>query len=148
MDQQKLRSLVFEKTGVKIDSDDPIFALVALNEAVLAETVERQIALLDAATRELAAQARAAGSLTPLPPLPQAAAPAEAPAAFTPRDKRLLAAAAVICVLSAALALAGQALLFKPAATPVQYDAAKLARAIAKIDPKSRALLQAELQKP
>ena len=35
MDQQKLRTLVFEKTGVKIDIDDPIFALVALNEAVV-----------------------------------------------------------------------------------------------------------------
>lgn len=32
MDQQKLRTLVFEKTGVKIDVDDPVFALVALNE--------------------------------------------------------------------------------------------------------------------
>ena len=41
IDQQKLRSLVFDKTGVKIDIDDPIFALVALNEAVLAEAVER-----------------------------------------------------------------------------------------------------------
>ena len=43
MDQHKLRSHVFDKTGIKIDVDDPIFALVALNEAVLAETVERQL---------------------------------------------------------------------------------------------------------
>ena len=50
MDQQKLRTLVFEKTGVKIDVDDPVFALVALNEAVLAEAVERHVALLDDAT--------------------------------------------------------------------------------------------------
>ena len=59
MDQQKLRTLVFEKTGVKIDVDDPVFALVALNEAVLAEAVERHVALLDDATRELAEQAQA-----------------------------------------------------------------------------------------
>jgi hypothetical protein len=54
MDQQKLRSLVFEKTGVKIDVDDPVFALVALNEAVLEEAVERHIARIDAASQELA----------------------------------------------------------------------------------------------
>ena len=59
MDQNKLRNLVFEKTGVKVDSDDPIFALVALNETVLAEAVGRHIALLDEATRELGVQARA-----------------------------------------------------------------------------------------
>ena len=47
MDQQKLRTLVFEKTGVKIDVDDPVFALVALNEAVLEEAVERHVALLN-----------------------------------------------------------------------------------------------------
>ena len=59
MDQQKLRTLVFEKTGVKIDIDDPIFALVALNEAVLSEAVERHVALLDDATADLAEQAQA-----------------------------------------------------------------------------------------
>ena len=64
MDQHKLRTHVFDKTGIRIDTDDPIFALVALNEAVLADTVERQLALLDAATQALAAQARAASSLT------------------------------------------------------------------------------------
>ena len=63
MDQHKLRSLVFEKTGVKVDVDDPIFALVALNEAVLAEAVERHVALIDAASQELASHARAASGL-------------------------------------------------------------------------------------
>ncbi len=47
MDQQKLRSLVFEKTGVKLGLDDPAFALVALNEAVLADTMEKHQALLE-----------------------------------------------------------------------------------------------------
>ena len=67
MDQQKLRSLVFEKTGVKIDIDDPIFALVALNEAVLEEAVERHIAAIDAASLELTQHARLAGGLPPAP---------------------------------------------------------------------------------
>lgn len=67
MDQQKLRSLVFEKTGVKIDVDDPVFALVALNEAVLEEAVERHVARIDAASQELAQQARAAGGLAAAP---------------------------------------------------------------------------------
>jgi hypothetical protein len=69
MDQQKLRLLVFEKTGVRIDVDDPIFALVALNEAVLAEAVERHVALLDQATAKLAQHAEALqlGAAAPRP---------------------------------------------------------------------------------
>lgn len=171
MDQQKLRSLVFEKTGVKVDSDDPIFALVALNQAVLADTVERQVALLKAAAQELALQARTGGA--PMPALPVAAPDATAPDARTPRtprsgaarDWRLLGAAAGVSLLSAALTLAGQALLLKPAPNPAPAPAAatapaltaeqaaaiaqgeKLARAVQKLDPKSRALIQAELQK-
>ena len=147
MDQHKLRSHVFDKTGIKVDVDDPIFALVALNEAVLAETVERQLALLDTATQALAAQAlavqaRAAGglpaalSLAPAPapataagaapPAAQAPAPAPAPvpvptapAGFTPREWRLLGAAAVVSVACALLVLGGAALLYKnaPSAT-------------------------------
>lgn len=119
MDQHKLRSHVFDKTGIKIDVDDPIFALVALNEAVLAETVERQLTLLDAATQALAAQARAAGGLPELPPasLASLASPAEnaaAPAAgFTPREWRLLGAAAIVSVACALLVLGGAALLYK-----------------------------------
>ncbi len=207
MDQHKLRSLVFEKTGVRVDIDDPIFALVALNEAVLAETVERHVALIENASRELASHARAAGGLAPLtaaaagataasrlsgaedetaavfgeapPPAPPPtasaatmaygatpAAPVRAiatpPPAITPRELRLLAAAAGIAILSALLVLAGQALFFKPVAppapilqaktlTPEQAQAIvtgeKLAKAIQKLDPKTRSQLQAELQK-
>lgn len=119
MDQHKLRSHVFDKTGIKIDVDDPIFALVALNEAVLAETVERQLALLDAATQALAAQARAAGGSSGKPPasLASLASPADnaaAPAAgFTPREWRLLGAAAIVSVACALLVLGGAALLYK-----------------------------------
>lgn len=127
MDQHKLRSHVFDKTGIKIDVDDPIFALVALNEAVLAETVGRQLALLDAATQALAAQARAAGGL---PAAPAPAAPAAAPGAaappmpvptplpagpggFTPREWRLLGAAAIVALACSLLVLGGAALLYK-----------------------------------
>lgn len=122
MDQHKLRSHVFDKTGIKIDVDDPIFALVALNEAVLAETVERQLALLDAATQALAAQARAAGGLPALPaaamaqlaPEAPVAAPSPAgPAGFTPREWRLLGAAAIVSLACALLVLGGAALLYK-----------------------------------
>lgn len=48
MDHHKLRSAVFEKTGIKIDTTDPVFALVALNEAVLEEMFQRHLNLLQA----------------------------------------------------------------------------------------------------
>ena len=192
MDQQKLRSLVFEKTGVKIDIDDPVFALVALNEAVLEEAVGRHVALIDAASLELAQQARLAGGLAPaqeggrkaVPPLdatnepvtaaapsqpagyaPAPAAPVRAIAtqtpAITPRELRLLAAAAGIAVLSALIVLGAQAAFTKAPPAPViqqaksltpeqtlaLQNADKLSKAIQKLDPKARAQLQAELQK-
>ena len=129
MDRHTLRTHVFDKTGIRIDVDDPIFALVALNEAVLADTVERQLALLDAATEALAAQARAAGGLPPqtapaMPaPVQQAPAPGAAPpvpaAWFSPREWRLLGAAAAVSIACALLVLGGAALLYKnvPSAT-------------------------------
>ncbi|NHQ89517.1 hypothetical protein [Janthinobacterium lividum] len=112
MDQHKLRSHVFDKTGIKVDVDDPIFALVALNEAVLEETVERQLALLDAATQALAVQARAAGGLPAAAPQPGPEAPLSAPW-FSPREWRLLGAAAIVSIASALLVLGGAALLYK-----------------------------------
>ena len=115
VDQHKLRSHVFDKTGIKIDVDDPIFALVALNEAVLAETVERQLAQLDAATQALAAQARAAGGLPPLIDAPAPLTSTTPTAWFTPREWRLLGAAAVVAISCALLVLGGAALLYRPA---------------------------------
>ena len=159
MDQHKLRSLVFEKTGVKVDIDDPIFALVALNEAVLAESVERHIARIDAASLELAEQVRAAGGLPPA----RAAAYEPAPAApvkpiatqsplVTPREQRLLGAAAGISLLTALLVCGMQALFSKPAQLTPQQNAAlvqadKLNRAIEQLDAKTRSQIQAALQK-
>lgn len=201
MDQHKLRSLVFDKTGVRIDIDDPIFALVALNEAVLAETVERHVALIEAAAQELARQARLAGGLPPAALASSVAASAAhaAPAGaqqdatdnitddvpiicrsagtvaakahgaaapvvagFAPREWRLLGAAAAVSVLSALLVLGGQAVFFKPVPPPVPVlqaksltaeqllaiqNGEKLAKAVQKLDPKSRSLVQAEMQK-
>lgn len=156
MDQQKLRSLVFEKTGVKIDVDDPIFALVALNEAVLEEAVERHIARIDAASQELAQRlsvaapashehSHAAGYI----PTP-AAGPVRPIATHAPaisaREIRLLGVAAAIAILSALIVLAGQAAFHAPALTPEQTQAlqraAKLEQAIQKLDPKTRAELE------
>ncbi|MBA5689790.1 hypothetical protein [Rugamonas apoptosis] len=194
MDQHKLRSLVFDKTGVRIDIDDPIFALVALNEAVLEETVERHVALIEAASRDLAQHARAAGGLPNAPVAPAVTAagrsaaeaagtPSAAPAqsgstsaptlavpasgapmegGFSPREWRLLGAAAAVSVLSALLVLGGQALFFKPVPPPAPVlqaksltaeqllaiqNGEKLAKAVQKLDPKTRNLVQAEMQK-
>ena len=150
MDQHKLRTLVFEKTGVKIDIDDPVFALVALNEAVLEDAVERHVAAIDSATRELVQHAREAGGLPPSRDLgrrhdvsheheptaaaagargyePAPAGPVRAIAtqapAITRRELHLLGAAAGIAVLSALLVLGGQAAFSKPGLTPAQTQA-------------------------
>jgi hypothetical protein len=175
MDQQKLRTLVFEKTGVKIDVDDPVFALVALNEAVLAEAVERHVALLDDATRELAEQAQAlqdggsscrygtaAAAERPalLKPAPATTAAGTGP---TRAELRMMGIAGGAAVLGALLVLFGQALLFKPAPaaapivqakelTPEQSAAIrngeKLSKIVQKLDQKTRNTIQAEMQKP
>ncbi|WP_426189551.1 hypothetical protein [Massilia sp. DWR3-1-1] len=161
MDQQKLRTLVFEKTGVKIDLDDPVFALVALNEAVLAEAVERHVALIEQASDAMAA--RLAGPLAGAPAPVRAAAPV-APAAHVAvaaTGPALLAGAAA--VLGAVLVLLGQALWFKPVPAPAAVvqarelsadqgaalrQADKLDKIIQKLDPKTRATIRAEMQKP
>ncbi len=156
MDRQKLRSLVFDKTGIKIDVDDPLFALVALNEAVLADTVERHLALLDNAARELALQAQAVadGTPRPLPPLSTVESAPAASSGFTRAERRLIGAAAGAAFFGALMALATQTLFATPppAVTPAQVLALvqgeKLARAVQKLDQKNRDLIQAELQKP
>ena len=159
MDQQKLRTLVFEKTGVRIDVDDPVFALVALNEAVLAEAVERHVALLENATRELAGRLHdggfggGSGGGT-------ASAPPAAPG-VNQAEKRIMAIAGAAAVLGALLVLAGQAMFFKPPPAPViqakelsqaQADALrnadKLAKIVQKLDAKTRNTIQADMQKP
>jgi hypothetical protein len=158
MDQQKLRTLVFEKTGVRIDVDDPVFALVALNEAVLEEAVERHVAQIDGATRELLATAgakrNAGGESLPARPALERVSDAE---------RRIMLVAAGAALLGATVTLLGQALFFKPPPVPAPIVQAreltadqatairngeKLARIVDKLDPKTRALIKAEMQKP
>ncbi|RSZ56797.1 hypothetical protein HF313_30135 [Massilia atriviolacea] len=173
MDQHKLRTLVFEKTGVRIDIDDPIFALVALNEAVLAEAVERHVDLLDDATADLAEQVQAlresgfvhppvhAAEARPAAALVSATAPV--PHGAPLQEKRLVAIAGGAALLCAFVVLAGQALLLRPAPAPAPVMVAKeltpeqssalregekLANIVAKLDPKTRAAIAAEMQKP
>jgi hypothetical protein len=147
MDQHKLRNLVFEKTGVRIDVDDPVFALVALNEAVLEEAVERHIALLHEASAQI----------TGLPSQPR---PAVVPGTRRQHPALLAGGAAV---LGAVLVLGGQALLFRPAPAPKPVvvpaalsaaqamalrDAEKLTRVVEKLDKKTRTAIAAEMAKP
>lgn len=40
MDIQKLRQIVFEKTGIRVDEVDPVFTVVALNEAMFEDMIE------------------------------------------------------------------------------------------------------------
>ena len=160
MDQQKLRTLVFEKTGVKIDVDDPVFALVALNEAVLADAVERHVALLDDATAELAARLRDSGIGVSSASSTRPAAPA---AATVSAEKRTMAIAGAAALLGAVLVLLGQAIFFRPAPATAPIVQAKelseeqasalrtgekLAKIVQKLDAKTRDKIQAELQKP
>jgi hypothetical protein len=137
LDPHKLRLHVFEKTGIKVDVDDPIFALVALNEAVLEEAVERHLARLG--NVQAPAAATGAGYVPPpgARPIPTSHEP------FSRRELRLLAAAAGVAVLTAALVLIGQAVFSKPAAIPP----AKLERALQTLDSKTRAAFEAELAK-
>lgn len=151
MDTQKLRSQVFEKTGVKIDLDDPVFAVVALNELVLEEAVER-----------IAAEMKGSGKAKrPTKAEQEAQKKAEEDARHFPNaaDKRMMLISGGAAVLGAVLVLAGQALLFRPAPvvqakelTPAQLselaEAEKLNQAIEKLDAKTRATIKAELQKP
>lgn len=164
MDQHKLRTLVFEKTGVRIDVDDPIFALVALNEAVLAEAVERHVALLDDATADLEDQLLALGARNQAgsaSAAPVQAMPAALPSA--PGARQPLAMAAGTAMLAALLVLLGQALWFKPAPpappapimaplSPAQEaqlrEAEKLKRIIGGLDAKTRNVIDTQMQKP
>jgi hypothetical protein len=157
---------VFEKTGVKIDVDDPVFALVALNEAVLAEAVERHVALLDDATAELAERLQDGGFSSRAPDRQAAALlqPAgAAPQAFNPShgEKRMMAIAGGAALFGALLVLLGQAIFFKPLPAPVVQakelseeqasavrNGEKLEKIVQKLDAKTRDKIQAELQKP
>ncbi|WP_374584596.1 hypothetical protein [Pseudoduganella sp.] len=142
LDPHKLRLHVFEKTGIKVDVDDPIFALVALNEAVLEEAVERHLARLDSARPAASGGASAPSGVAYVAP-PGARPIPTSHEPFSRRELRLLAAAAGVAVLTAALVLIGQAIFSKPTGIPP----AKLERALQTLDAPTRAKFEAELVK-
>ena len=191
MDQHKLRASVFEKTGIKIDTTDPVFALVALNESVLEEILQRHWAQIREHT---SGQYGAAGAGMPAPtgtrqpafkagsdnfeadeelprPIPDAdgqtgtesGAPAMQanPSSGASANHQgtwhppLLWLALAIPLLTTLLVLGGQAWLL-PEKAPAQLSgeqktrllrAEKLEKAIEKLDSRSKAQLQAELDK-
>lgn len=53
MDREKLRIALLEKTGIRIDTDDPVFAIVALNQLVLDEYTAQVVEALDGKTGKL-----------------------------------------------------------------------------------------------
>lgn len=128
MDLNKLRTQVFEKTGIKIDTGDPVFALVALNEAVLEECVEQHVAKLHEATdkmKEQTAHLIEAGDRVKLlliqmgQTVEEPAPPKdEKPAATTTTNPqlpwRMIAAGAAVSVGTAFLVLVGQAVIGYP----------------------------------
>ncbi len=127
MDANKLRTEVFEKTGIKVDTTDPVFALVALNEAVLADYAQQNLAGLHDAVDKLREQTKSlleagerAKSLLlqmghkvddPAPPMPSARK-------TPPLPVPLLALAGGTALLAALLVMAGQALFASPRTTP------------------------------
>jgi hypothetical protein len=132
MDLNKLRIQVFEKTSIKIDTNDPIFALVALNEAVLSECVDQHISGLQSATeqlREQTTQLIEAGDRAKKLLLQMGHAVEDPTAAFATKEIqsettsttqsswRLVAAAGGVSVFSAVLALGGQAALISQRAS-------------------------------
>ncbi len=163
MDQHKLRTLVFEKTGVKVDIDDPIFALVALNEAVLAEAVERHVERIDAASQALTARLGVADAPPrTTPPSPMAPPAAQAVHAGPVPPARLLPVALGAAAFGAVLVLLGQALFFRPvpatpAPAPTPLTSAQIAaiatgekfeRILPRLDARTRNAVQAEMAKP
>ena len=130
MDLNLLRTAVFEKTGIKVDTQDPIFALVALHETVLADSVAHQLNAIDDATARLQHQTdellAAAEQVRAL--LLAAGHPVEAigadrstgagpglpvalPVSWFGLERRWIAAGGTVAALSAVLTLIGMALL-------------------------------------
>ena len=118
MDTNKLRNQVFEQTGIRIDTNDPVFALVALNDAVLAEGVERQREVVAEMTDQLASRTKllvAAGDRYQRKLLGEDEVEA-APARGSLLMKAL--AGIGVAVLAAGLTIAGLTLMPRPAAPP------------------------------
>ncbi|OMG71387.1 hypothetical protein [Burkholderia ubonensis] len=59
MDVRALRQIIFDKMNMKVDEDDPFFALILLNEIVLNEALQQQAAALAPVIEELQKQSHA-----------------------------------------------------------------------------------------
>ena len=173
MDPQKLRSLVFEKTGIRVDTTDPVFALVALNEAVLSDYAEQHAAGLQVSTEQLKEQTRqlieagdrAKKLLLQMGQTVEDPAPAKGalatPARLPPR-LQLPALAGGTAMLTALLVLLGQAAFAPsghvtpvspapaqaaaPTLTPEQIQLMQNGEKFAKLWPKLDAKTQAKMQ--
>jgi hypothetical protein len=208
MDQQKLRLLVFEKTGIKIDVTDPVFALVALNESLLEETLRRHMALIQeagkhwqsqqpltsrstfephsnhadnwesdetlsatrqagsndtSATAEVTQNAFDAPNAPSMPPSPKVSNPSLPGVGTINRQWLILAASMAFgsAILTATLVLVGLALFWPSGISSTTQSTAqnaqlkqaeqritKLQNALQKLDAKSQALIQSEIDKP
>jgi len=155
MDLNKLRTQVFEKTGIKIDTSDPVFALVALNDAVLEECVEQHVAKLHEATEKMKEQTAhlieagdrvkrlllQMGQAVEEPVQPKIDKPA-IPTPQSPLPWRLIAVGGVISLSSALLVLLGQAAVGYPRApTPAPVIAAA-PQAVPPLTPEQVTLMQ------
>jgi len=169
MDLNKLRTQVFEKTGIRIDTNDPVFALVALNEAVLSECIEQQAAGLQQSADKLKEQTRLlveAGDRTRSlllqmgkPVDDHLPLPAPTQSTFTRFQIPILAGGSAL--LSALLVIAGQAIFSPPRSaqpapavvqspaqslTPEQLQLIQIGEKYTKAWPKLDAKTQAKIQ--
>jgi hypothetical protein len=59
MDVQAMRQIIFDKMNMKVGEDDPFFALILMNETLLAEALGQQAAALAPVVEELQKQSQA-----------------------------------------------------------------------------------------
>jgi hypothetical protein len=162
MDANKLRIEVFEKTGIKVDTTDPIFALVALNEAVLADYAQQNLSGLHDAVEKLGEQTKQlldAGERTkalllqmghkvddPAPaPVPAHVPPSVAPPATSkPQAQTMppLVLAGVTALLAALLVVTGQALFSPARSIPSEPQVAHAPAATPALTPEQQQMMQ------
>ncbi len=158
MDANKLRIEVFEKTGIKVDTTDPIFALVALNEAVLADYAQENLSglhdaveklgeqtkqLLDAGDRTKALLLQMGHKVDDPAPAPVSASVAP-PATSKPQAQTMppLVLAGVTALLAALLVVAGQALFSPARSIPTEPQVGRAPAAIPALTPEQQQMMQ------
>jgi hypothetical protein len=154
MDANKLRTEVFEKTGIKVDTTDPIFALVALNEAVLADYAQQNAGGLRDASENLKEQTRLLleagerakalllqmGHKVDDPPRQPAPSPAAAKLQGQPMPPLVL--AGVTALLAAVLVVVIQGLFSAPRVAPTAPAVAQTSSPAPALTPEQRQMMQ------